>query len=345
MFGFGKNYDAWKIDKKNFPKNGNIEEKTKFLLNYASLAPSSHNAQPWKVKINLNKVVFSADYSRLVPVADKENKFLYMGLGCFYKNFEVAADYFGFKITRKNIIRKNILIIEVKLENTGTRTNKELFHAITKRNTNRNSYTDKKISSKDLNKIKQIANKHDISIDIVTNKNKKQQLINLTEKGDYIVWTDPKFQNEHLKWIRHSLTTKADGIPAFTVGIPLLLSFFARTAVKKLPFAKMQSRKNRQLLNSTPYFCFLSHQKHGIEAWERAGEALEEIWLFTTSKGIAVAPLAQIVEVQDLYKETMIIIQTKLRPQIFFRLGYSDKIVKHSPRRSLVEILNNEHLT
>ena len=35
--------DAWKIKEENFPEMGEIEEKMRFLLNYAILAPSSHN--------------------------------------------------------------------------------------------------------------------------------------------------------------------------------------------------------------------------------------------------------------------------------------------------------------
>lgn len=48
--------DAWKIKEENFPEMGEIEEKMRFLLNYAILAPSSHNTQPWKFSIKGNNI-------------------------------------------------------------------------------------------------------------------------------------------------------------------------------------------------------------------------------------------------------------------------------------------------
>ena len=42
---------AWNIAENQFPKEGTRNEQLKFLLNYAILAPSSHNTQPWLFKI------------------------------------------------------------------------------------------------------------------------------------------------------------------------------------------------------------------------------------------------------------------------------------------------------
>jgi hypothetical protein len=39
--------EAWDVRESDFPINGSDEEKLKFLLSYAILAPSSHNSQPW----------------------------------------------------------------------------------------------------------------------------------------------------------------------------------------------------------------------------------------------------------------------------------------------------------
>ena len=39
--------NAWNIVAEDFPVGGLPVEKWKFLLAYATLAPSSHNSQPW----------------------------------------------------------------------------------------------------------------------------------------------------------------------------------------------------------------------------------------------------------------------------------------------------------
>lgn len=38
--------DIWNVQETDFPVTGTPEEKLKFVLNYAILAPSSHNTQP-----------------------------------------------------------------------------------------------------------------------------------------------------------------------------------------------------------------------------------------------------------------------------------------------------------
>jgi nitroreductase len=58
-FDVDGNSDPWELchpEKEHlFPRNGTEEEKMLFLLNFAILAPSSHNSQPWLFKINKSK--------------------------------------------------------------------------------------------------------------------------------------------------------------------------------------------------------------------------------------------------------------------------------------------------
>jgi hypothetical protein len=39
-------WDPWQISERAFPKTGTSSDKLRFLLDYAVLAPSNHNAQP-----------------------------------------------------------------------------------------------------------------------------------------------------------------------------------------------------------------------------------------------------------------------------------------------------------
>lgn len=338
MLFTNKAYTPWKIKPSEFPKSKDLECKIKFLLRYALLAPSSHNAQPWNYNIKNNTVLFSPNLNRLVPMADKDSRFIYVGLGCTYKNFEVAAKAYGFTISKK-IVNGSVTKIEAKVTeaNSITKIDKIALDALTGRVTNRNSYTKQTINKNILDDFTNLAEKYGLKIIFVTDKQKKEQIIKLTEKGDYLVWTDPDFQDEHLRWVRHNLTAKHDGMPAFTVGIPLIASFFARPVIKNLPFAKFQAMKNRKLLLSTPYFAFILSQKHDNDTWIKVGEALEEIWLKATTEKLSIAPLVQIVEVNNLYQESAAILGTKLRPEFFFRLGYAKKEARHSPRLNLEE--------
>jgi putative hydrolase len=43
--------DPWLVDERRYPNAGSEQEKLRFLVRYALLAPSSHNAQPWLFRI------------------------------------------------------------------------------------------------------------------------------------------------------------------------------------------------------------------------------------------------------------------------------------------------------
>lgn len=44
---FLEGLDVWNVNEKEFPQKGKDRDKLKFLLNYAILAPSTYNEQPW----------------------------------------------------------------------------------------------------------------------------------------------------------------------------------------------------------------------------------------------------------------------------------------------------------
>lgn len=57
-------------DAAEYPADGGAEERSRFLLQYAVLAPSSHNSQPWAFAVEGGEVHVYADESRRLDVAD-----------------------------------------------------------------------------------------------------------------------------------------------------------------------------------------------------------------------------------------------------------------------------------
>ncbi len=57
-------FEVWSVEENDFPDNGSSEEKGTFLLNYAILAPSIYNTQPWSFNVSGDKILIFADESR-----------------------------------------------------------------------------------------------------------------------------------------------------------------------------------------------------------------------------------------------------------------------------------------
>jgi len=60
--------NPWNVVEADFPATGSPGEQLHFLLNYAVLAPSRHNAQPWLFHVQGNTVELYADRSKALPL-------------------------------------------------------------------------------------------------------------------------------------------------------------------------------------------------------------------------------------------------------------------------------------
>jgi hypothetical protein len=88
--------DPWQVSAEDFPTDGSSEEKLWFVLNYGLLAPSSHNAQPWRFRIHGSTLDLYADRTRSLPVSDPNNRELTLSCGAALLNLRVALEYFGY---------------------------------------------------------------------------------------------------------------------------------------------------------------------------------------------------------------------------------------------------------
>ena len=77
-----------------FPARGSIRDKLRFALEYAVLAPSSHNSQPWHFVLQDDSVLVCADRTRALPVVDPFDRELVISCGAALFNLRVALNHF-----------------------------------------------------------------------------------------------------------------------------------------------------------------------------------------------------------------------------------------------------------
>ena len=61
------------------------------LVRYATLAPSSHNTQCWKFRLEDGAISILPDLSRRCPAVDPDDHHLFVSLGCATENLSQAA--------------------------------------------------------------------------------------------------------------------------------------------------------------------------------------------------------------------------------------------------------------
>jgi len=78
---------------RQFPR---LDPTDRSILYHASLAPSGHNSQPWRVRIeSLDKWGVEADAERRLPAVDPDNRELLLSIGAFVENLSLAAGAMG----------------------------------------------------------------------------------------------------------------------------------------------------------------------------------------------------------------------------------------------------------
>ena len=109
------------IDKKDRLINILGFDKTDILCQ-ASLAPSSHNVQPWTVKITEpGKWMIGTERARWIPAVDPNGREMMISLGTFLQTLIIAAAGHGYKATYKIIgsSPNDTDIIELSLEKSN----------------------------------------------------------------------------------------------------------------------------------------------------------------------------------------------------------------------------------
>src|SRR5512137_855382 len=167
---------AWNVQEADFPSAGTISDQLKFLLNYAVLAPSGPNTQPWKFSIKDNEIFMIADFSRALPSLDPSDRTLYISHGCVLTNLLLAAEHFGFAY--------DVLCLPDGISGDKTATVKlskkassprfpDLFGEIIRRHTNRKSFEKRAIEDEKLQKLKDCVNRDGFQLDILTSDEDK----------------------------------------------------------------------------------------------------------------------------------------------------------------------------
>lgn len=323
---------AWDVKESSFPANESQKEKLTFLLNYAILAPSSHNSQPWKFNVTNDSILVFADESRWLQVADADKRELYISLGCALENLIVAADHFGYNSTVTYLPGEKDLAAMVTLKpEFSSSADPRLFPAILSRQTNRNLYEPRAISESDLEIMNNLCSDADISVFVTSDLAIKKSFQDLTVQANGIQYSDADFKSELGHWIGQGV-----------MGPRGVQATIAQLAVVFLDVGPEQTEKDAQLINSTPYLGFISAANNDSLSSVKAGRVLERFWLCATALGISLQPMSQALETAQTKGNlsSLLPVQSSMREvQQVLRLGYGQPDSEHSTRRPLEDVM------
>jgi len=323
-------YSAWNVNAYEFPRHGILEEKLKFILNYAILAPSLHNTQPWKFIVHENEIRILADRTRQLKVADPDARELYISLGCTLENLLTAAIFFGLwtTITYFPSPDDEIWVATITFRDTGDTSSladQERFHAISLRHTSRQRYTNNPVTERDLQSLYACIHQKNVKLAIIDDPDVKREIDALAISGDITQFANPDYRDELTDWVSQG-----------EFGYRWLISRIGHLATTYLDSHHSPTQTNANIILNAPLLGLISTPNDDRLAQVKAGQAFESIALSATTLNIGIQPLSQILQVSDLKPEVSKLFNSAgTFPQIAFRLGYTDIAQDATPRKGL----------
>lgn len=336
-------FDPWDVSESDFPAGGGSKEKLGFLLNYAILAPSSHNTQPWLFRLPAEDTVeLYADRTRGLPVVDPSDRELTISCGAALFHLITAASHFGYSCSVETLPdeKKPDLLARAVFKEGGKagKEDERLFYAITKRRTNRMPFEDRVVPKKLLTELQEAAGKEGAWFVILREAGIKNTVADLISEGDRLQAKDRLFRRELASWVRQNRGRSRDGMPGYALGLGDIASLAGPFMIRTFDWGDGQAAKDRQLAAGSPVLSVLGTDADTPKEWLKAGQAMAKVILHACSEGLSASFLNQPVEVPDLRHVLRDLLGVHGFPQLIIRMGYGPEI-KPTPRRDVNDAL------
>jgi hypothetical protein len=312
------------------------------LVRYATLAPSSHNTQCWKFRIEDDAITILPDLARRTPAVDPDDHHLYVSLGCAAENLVQAALANGLKgDVRFDMAPAGSGAIKVALEPTQAAAS-PLYRAIPERQCTRAEYDGQPLSTEELRLLEQAGTGKGVRVMLITEKAALERVLAYVIEGNTAQMNDPAFVEELKSWIRFGsdeAVKAGDGLYSATSGNPSAPRWIGSPLFDLFFREKNENDKYAKHLRSSAGVAVFVSEANDKAHWVEAGRCYERFALQATALGIRNAMLNQPVEVSRLRPQfaTAMGIGSG-RPDLVVRFGRGPLMPK-SLRRDLQSVL------
>lgn len=338
-------FAPWRVDEAAYPHSGQPWEKLSFCLNYAVLAPSSHNTQPWHFRLGLDNVKLYADRTRALPVVDPHDRALAISCGTALFHLRLAIRYFGHadEVFLFPEAIDHDLLAQVQLGEPRPMQGDEraMFHAIPRRHTNRLPFEKRALPANLVASLRAAAEREEASLAVIEDDPRRKQAAELVRQGDRAQMASPSFRRELAAWIHSARSITRDGVPGYAYGLNKLLDFATPAyafAMRTFDLGKGIAAHDRKLVEGSPALAALSTRTDTPAAWLSAGQALARVLLLAGAHGVSASFLNQPIECEALRPKFREALGLSGFPQIFLRLGYGQETIP-TPRRDVRDVL------
>ena len=310
------------------------------LVRYATLAPSSHNTQCWKFRMDERAITIEPDLSRRCPAVDPDDHHLFVSLGCAAENLAQAALAHGLK-AEPATAASGADGIALNLEPTRAQAS-PLFQAIVERQSTRGDYDGQPLAADELRLLEQAGSGVGVRVMLLTERPAMDKVLEYVVSGNSAQMNDAAFVAELKAWIRFSAdqaVKSGDGLFAGSSGNPSLPPWLAKPLMSLFFTEKSENDKYAQQMRSSAGVAVFVSEANDKTHWIETGRCYERFALQAAALGIRNALLNQPVEVAAIRPQFAAWLGVgALRPDLVVRFGRG-RTMPRSLRRPVQAVL------
>jgi nitroreductase len=313
----------------NSPPLDPISQK---ILHHASLAPSGHNSQPWRVRIcRYHEWIIEADPARRLPCVDPDNRELLLSLGAFIENLSITAATLSLHAEVEILAEdhQDREIARVVLQE-GPRRDYSL-QTLGKRRTIKHGQLPRVLAASDLTRLMAEA---EGQITYAARGTKQAAYIEESAVEAFRLQGRRKdAQQEFVHWLRLDNTEvmrHRDGITTDSMGLSGIAGWYVNTFLSPDDFLTEKMRQEgvdttAALAREGGGWLLLTSRGQTVAELLACGRRFQRIALAACELGIAIHPMTQILEEKGAPSLHKVVGDDTLIPQFVLRVGYPDR--------------------
>jgi nitroreductase len=350
--------DPRQVAATDWPADGSANEKLLFLLNYAVLAPSILNAEPWRFTLGEGSVTLSEDRTRRLKAVDPQGREVMISCGAALLNLRTAARSFGAAPEVELLDQaESSAIATVRLGEAAAQASEEdrrLRDAMPERRTVRGRFEDRPVPREILNRLEEAAAAEGARLAWTDDAERRREAASVVAEAERMHLNDKRYRDELRDWLRDRRREHHDslrevfarmGLPAGrTVSHPARpeeVTMDAASLMRYFASADTAAARQQALVEASPVVALLVAAGDTPADWLSAGQALQRVLLTATAEGISASYLNPPIEQPRLRPRLAEIFGVTGNPQVLLRLGYHAP-VSATPRRPLHEVVRLE---
>ncbi len=309
------------------------------IVRYATLAPNSHNTQPWKFEGSDESFAIFPDFARRCPVVDPDDHHLWVSLGCACENAVLTASALGRHTTVT--IDRGDPSIRFELEKQ-TPNQSDLFQAIPVRQTSRCPFDGSSLSNAELQQLKAACRQEDVEVLFFNQPHELQRIKEFVIEGNRRQLKDEAFVRELKHWMRFSYADAVrtgDGLFGKCSNQPVLPAWLASNLIDFVFTVSAETAKYESQLQSSAGVAVFIARDESPANWINLGRCFQRFALQATALNILHSHINQPVEVASIRGEfSQWLGIGERRPDLVIRFGRGQAL-PFSLRRPVVDVL------